>query len=35
MSFYQADGDVVGKSTPIDILTRRQPQTLDVVIGEK
>jgi S1-C subfamily serine protease len=33
--FARLDGDVVGKSTPIDILRGGQPQTLNVMIGEK
>jgi S1-C subfamily serine protease len=33
--FSRLNGDVVGKSTPIDILRGGQPQTLSVVIGEK
>ncbi len=33
--FARLDGDVVGKSTPIEILRGGQPQTLNVVIGER
>ncbi len=33
--FARLNGDVVGKSTPIDILRGGQPQTLNVLIGEK
>ena len=33
--FTRLDGDVAGKPTPIDILRGGQPQTLNVVIGEK
>jgi S1-C subfamily serine protease len=33
--FSRLNGDVVGKSTPIDILRGGQPQTLNVLIGEK
>lgn len=33
--FARLNGEVVGKSTPIDILRGGQPQTLDVLIGEK
>ena len=33
--FARLNGDVVGKSTPIDILRGGQPQTLNVMIGEK
>jgi S1-C subfamily serine protease len=33
--FTRLDGDVAGKSTPIDVLRGGQPQTLNVVIGEK
>jgi S1-C subfamily serine protease len=33
--FTRLDGDVAGKSTPIDILRGGQPQTLNVSIGEK
>jgi len=33
--FARLDGDVVGKFTPIDILRGGQPQTLNVMIGEK
>src|SRR5688572_26511754 len=33
--FTRLNGDVVGKSTPIDLLRGGQPQTLNVVIGEK
>jgi S1-C subfamily serine protease len=33
--FNRLNGDVVGKSTPIDILRGGQPQTLNVLIGEK
>ena len=33
--FTRLDGDVAGKSTPIDILRGGQPQTLNVLIGEK
>jgi S1-C subfamily serine protease len=33
--FTRLNGDVAGKSTPIDILRGGQPQTLDVLIGEK
>ena len=33
--FGRLNGDVVGKSTPIDILRGGQPQTVNVLIGEK
>jgi S1-C subfamily serine protease len=33
--FTRLNGDVVGKSTPIEILRGGQPQTLNVVIGER
>jgi S1-C subfamily serine protease len=33
--FTRLNGDVVGKSTPIDVLRGGQPQTLNVVIGER
>jgi S1-C subfamily serine protease len=33
--FSRLNGDVVGKSTPIDILRGGQPQTVNVLIGEK
>jgi serine protease DegQ len=33
--FTRLDGDVAGKSTPIDILRGGQPQTLSILIGEK
>jgi S1-C subfamily serine protease len=33
--FTRLNGDVVGKSTPIDLVRGGQPQTLNVVIGEK
>ena len=33
--FARLDGDVAGKSTPIDILRGGQPQTLNILIGEK
>ena len=33
--FTRLNGEVVGKSTPIDIVRGGQPQTLNVVIGEK
>jgi S1-C subfamily serine protease len=33
--FARLSGDVVGKSTPIDILRGGQPQTLNVLVGEK
>jgi S1-C subfamily serine protease len=33
--FTRLNGDVVGKSTPIDLLRGGQPQTLNVLIGEK
>jgi S1-C subfamily serine protease len=33
--FSRLNGDVAGKSTPIDILRGGQPQTLQVLIGEK
>ena len=33
--FARLDGDVAGKSTPIDILRGGQPQTLHILIGEK
>lgn len=33
--FARLDGDVVGKSTPIEILRGGQPQTLNIVIGER
>ena len=33
--FTRLNGDVVGKSTPIDLIRGGQPQTLNVVIGEK
>lgn len=33
--FARLNGDVVGKSTPIEILRGGQPQTMNVVIGER
>jgi S1-C subfamily serine protease len=33
--FARLDGDVVGKSTPIEILRGGQPQTINIVIGER
>jgi S1-C subfamily serine protease len=33
--FTRLDGDVAGKSTPIHVIRGGQPQTLNVVIGEK
>jgi S1-C subfamily serine protease len=33
--FTRLDGDVAGKSTPIDVIRGGQPQTLNVLIGEK
>lgn len=33
--FARLNGDVVGKSTPVEILRGGQPQTLNVVIGER
>ena len=33
--FTRLNGDVVGKSTPIEILRGGQPQTINVVIGER
>ena len=33
--FTRLTGDVVGKSTPIEILRGGQPQTLNVNIGER
>ena len=33
--FTRLNGDVVGKSTPVDILRGGQPQTLNVVVGER
>jgi serine protease DegQ len=33
--FARLDGDVAGKSTPIDVLRGGQPQTLNILIGEK
>jgi S1-C subfamily serine protease len=33
--FTRLDGDVAGKSTPIDVLRGGQPQTISVVIGER
>lgn len=33
--FARLDGDVIGKSTPIDVLRGGQPQTINVVIGER
>jgi S1-C subfamily serine protease len=33
--FARLNGDVVGKSTPIEILRGGQPQTLNVVVGER
>lgn len=33
--FARLNGDVVAKSTPIDILRGGQPQTLNILIGEK
>jgi S1-C subfamily serine protease len=33
--FTRLSGDVVGESTPIEILRGGQPQTIDVVIGER
>jgi S1-C subfamily serine protease len=33
--FTRLNGNVVGKSTPIDVLRGGQPQTINVVIGER
>jgi S1-C subfamily serine protease len=33
--FTHLDGDVVGKSTPIGVLRGGQPQTINIVIGER
>ncbi len=33
--FARLDGDVVGKSTPIEVLRGGQPQTLNVLVGER
>lgn len=33
--FTRLDGDVVGKSTPIEVVRGGQPQTVNVVIGER
>ena len=33
--FARLSSDVVGKSTPIEILRGGQPQTLNVLIGER
>jgi S1-C subfamily serine protease len=33
--FTRLNGEVVGKSTPIDVIRGGQPQTLNVLIGEK
>jgi S1-C subfamily serine protease len=33
--FVRLNGDVVGKATPIEILRGGQPQTLNIVIGER
>ena len=33
--FTRLNGDVAGKSTPIEILRGGQPQTLNVVVGER
>ena len=33
--FARLDGDVAGKSTPVDILRGGQPQTLNILVGEK
>ena len=33
--FARLDGDVVGKSTPIEILRGGQPQTVNIVVGER
>ena len=33
--FARLNGDVVGKSTPIEILRGGQPQTINIVIGER
>ena len=33
--FARLDGDVAGKSAPVDILRGGQPQTLNILIGEK
>jgi S1-C subfamily serine protease len=33
--FTRLDGNVVGKSTPIDILRGGQPQTINVIVGER
>ena len=33
--FTRLNGEVVGKSAPIDLIRGGQPQTLNVVIGEK
>jgi len=33
--FARLTDDVIGKSTPIDVLRGGQPQSVDVVIGER
>ena len=33
--FARLDGDVAGKPTPVDILRGGQPQTLNILVGEK
>jgi S1-C subfamily serine protease len=33
--FTRLDGDVVGRSTPVDVIRGGQPETLSVLIGEK
>jgi serine protease Do len=33
--FARLNGDVVGKSTPIEILRGGHPQTLNILIGER
>jgi S1-C subfamily serine protease len=33
--FARLDGEVAGKSTPVEILRGGQPQTLNIVIGER
>jgi S1-C subfamily serine protease len=33
--FTRLNGDVVGKSTPVEILRGGQPQTLNIIIGER
>jgi S1-C subfamily serine protease len=33
--FARLDGDVAGKSTPVEILRGGQPQTLNITVGER